>query len=227
MQTALSFQPGSNGLSRAHPGDADAATAASKTPSAPRDQPRNVLCIPFPHPFILHSAPPPFSLSLYAARAPVTCTQAGAEHPRVLLHPRAPPSRSLCTRSPTHRAFCLPRTTNCTSGAAETHRASPPPRPAVTPVTGRGWWAPFRQGLGTSGSPPQARTASVGAARPAGRAEHLPMPKAKPAPGLPPLHPTPAPLSKHPSRNPPSGRILFHLLQAGARAPTSITCKGS
>lgn len=50
LQTALSFQPGRSGLSRAHPRDVDAATTAAKAPSAPHDQLGNVLCIPFPHP---------------------------------------------------------------------------------------------------------------------------------------------------------------------------------
>lgn len=66
----------------------------------------------------------------------------------------------------------------------------------------------------------------MGAAGPAGRAKHLLMPKAKPVPSLPPPHPTPVLLSKHPSRNPLSGQLLFHLLQVGAGAPTSIICKG-
>lgn len=147
----------------------------------------------------------------------MTCTQASAEHPGVLSHPRAPPGHSLRTRSPSHHTLRLTHTTNCISGGAGVHRASPPPpRPAVTPS----WWDPSYQGPATSGSSPRVGQHRWGVAGPAGRAKHLPMPKAKPAP-------TPVPLSKHPSRNPPSGPILLRLLQVGARAPTSITGKGS
>jgi len=86
---------------------------------------------------------------------------------------------------------------------------------------------PILPGSGNQQDPPHGRTASAGAAGPAGTAKHFPAPKAKLAPGLPPLCPAPAPLSKRPPQNPPSGRILFRLPHAGAGAPTSTACTGA
>lgn len=55
--------------------------------SAAPNQLGHILCSPFAHPFIWHSALPPFSLSLHKNRASVTSTQASTEHPWVLPHP--------------------------------------------------------------------------------------------------------------------------------------------
>lgn len=79
LQTAPPFQPAETGLPRhilARP-----AQQPWLPKSAALNQLGHILRSPFTRPFIWHSAPPPFSLSLHKDRASVTYTQASTEHP--------------------------------------------------------------------------------------------------------------------------------------------------
>lgn len=118
----------------------------------------------------------------WGATTPTRSTQPQPSHPQ--------PSPSCLLPSPQNHKLQLWRCWTAPNFAASSPCCHPSDGSEAGGTHPARVWQP-------AGAPPQGRTTSAGAAGPASRAKHLPMPKAKLASRLPPLHPTPVPFSKH------------------------------